>query len=132
MDYEPTTITQHDRYLCDDCGASLCGSDLVHHRWIEWTPGGMMPCGDYTCPACGSDLVVEAHECNNEECDRHAREGDILCEECYDALVKKYLAFVNGLTPAEQAQVDAWMEDHHLMDMADRLRKSGEWLDSRL
>lgn len=132
MDYEPTMTTQYDRYLCDDCGASLYGSDLVHHRWVEWTPGGVMPCSDYTCPACGSDLVVEAHECNNDECDRHAREGEILCEECYGKLVKKFCAFLAGLTPAEAAQVDEWTEGEYLSAIKSNLQRSDNWLDSRL
>ncbi len=132
MDNEMRTISEYGCWLCEDCGASLRAEDLVEHSWTEWTPGGSMPCAEWTCPTCGSEAVVEAHECNNADCDRHAPEGSILCEACYSALVKKFCAFLSELTPAEAAQVDEWTEGEYVSAIKDNLKRSGEWLDSRL
>lgn len=132
MDREPEISAREDYYLCEDCGASLMGDELVEHRWTEWTEAGRMPCASLSCPACGSEAIAEAHPCNNPDCSRHALDGAVLCEPCFDALVKKYLAFMNGLTPAEQYQVEWWCDGNGLVEVSEKLRKAGEWLDSRL
>ena len=132
MDREIDTCGYEGCYLCEDCGANLRDDNLVKRTWTEPTEVGPMPCCEWICPACGSDAIVEAHECNNPDCYNHAHDRAILCEECYGALVKKFCAFLSGLTPAEAAQVDEWTEGEYLSAIKDNLKRSDEWLDSRL
>jgi RNA polymerase subunit RPABC4/transcription elongation factor Spt4 len=116
--------------ICQKCGCSFDEPDWVDAS-IDLGELGVKPEWIAVCPYCGSEDFLPAHDCANN-CGNFAEEDKELCDECFGKLIKKYISFVDSLTPAEQDALNALTEDVYVCDFKEALRRSGEWLDSRL
>lgn len=123
------TSADYWRYVCEDCGADLDDDKIEVERWTERTEAGPMPCVEFRCRYCGSDCLTPAHECNNKECEHYAREGKILCDECFKALATRYVAFIDSLTPAELEAMEWALDGNGLAEVAETFKKGG-WVDA--
>ncbi len=118
------------KYICDRCGCQMDSPDWVDAS-IDLGEIGIKPEWVAVCPDCGSEDLTAAHDCAND-CGNLAECDAELCDECFGKLVKKLLAFVDDLTPAEREVVSRLNEGENIVNIRDAIRKSGEWLDSRL
>lgn len=118
------------KYKCDRCGCEMDSPEWVDAS-IDLGEIGVKPEWAAVCPECGSEELTPMHDCAND-CGNLAEYDAELCDECFGKLVKKLLAFVDDLTPAEREVVGRLNEDENIVNIRDAIRKSGEWLDSRL
>ena len=118
-------------FICGHCREELidppmadasidCGELGEKEEWVAY------------CPYCRDENLIPAHYCENPGCMNYAEEDERLCTACKNILTKKYLDFVSALTLAEKEELDDLLDSNAVAEIAESLRKSGEWQRERL
>ncbi len=114
-----------NEYLCLDCERTF--DEPMRRGALSYVSGiGIMSEHWDECPWCGSENISEAHACENPDCCNAAIKDEELCESCQRAFERKFVAFMDALTPAERKYLNQITESEYLDDVADKLRKCGE------
>lgn len=94
-------------YLCEICATAFDAPIIRRtpntdgeHTWYE---------ADALCPVCGSENRFR-HAVRCPKCGEWMRKGAVLCPACRADLRERFAAFVDELTPAEQIQLDNWLD----------------------
>lgn len=93
-------------YLCELCRTPFDQPLTRTERSIE--DGHVRVDVESLCPICGYPYFEKAEEC--PKCRRWKFQGEHICGDCSNDLLRRVISFADELTAEEEQQVDDWMD----------------------
>ena len=101
-------------YICKECGAVF--HDPVPTKESFSHSFGVESYEVLTCPHCASERIIIATPCESRGCDGWTPWDRRLCRQCKEELKARVVTFFDALSPAEEEQVEAWIEAAAIAD----------------